>query len=126
MMPDTDKKRILVVDDDKEMSFLIASILEKNDYTVLTAEDGPSAIEKSNQHDIDLILLDVMMPFFSGFFFCDAFKHRSRTKNVPVVIVSSLSKESDIQKAYQMGASAFLKKPFQAEQLLETVRKIFS
>ena len=105
------------------MVLLMESILKKQGYEIVTAYDGLSAIEKSNENPIDLILMDIRMPMLSGFWFCDAFKQRPKTKNVPVVIVSSLSGEADVQKAYQMGASGYLKKPFQSEELLETVRK---
>ncbi len=119
-------KRILIVDDDKEMTLLMQAILKKHHYEVYLAHDGLKAIKKSNEHSIDLILMDIRMPFFSGFWFCDAFKQRPGTKNIPILIVSSLSDEATIKKAYQMGASGYLKKPFEAEELLTAVKKVLS
>ena len=117
------EKKILVVDDDPEMALIIKDILEKNNFEAILAYNGLQAIEKSNQERVDLILLDIRMPFFSGYWFCNAFKNRPQTKNIPVVIVSALTSEEDIQKAYQMGAAAYIKKPFQSGELLEVIEK---
>jgi CheY-like chemotaxis protein len=86
-------------------------------------EDGLEAIETANSQKIDLILLDIQLPYFSGFWFFNAFRQKSQTKNVPVVVVSAMSKDEDVQKAYRMGASAYLKKPFRQNDLLEVVQK---
>ena len=115
-------KRILVVDDDVEMAQLIKDILAQESFEAVLAHNGVQAIEKSKTEKINLILLDIRMPFFSGFWFCDVFKQRPETKNIPVVIVSALLDEEATQKAYDAGASACLKKPFQPEELIETVR----
>ena len=117
------KKKILVVDDDVEFTMMIEGILKDHDYEVVLAHNGLLAVEKSNQEAIDLILLDIRMPFFSGFWFCDAFKHRPKTKNIPVVIISALTADEDVQKAYQMGACGYIKKPFQIPELLQAVEK---
>ena len=119
-------KRILVVDDDVEMTELIRDILVSRDYEVVLAHDGLLAIEKSNREKIDLILLDIRMPFFSGFWFCDAFKQRPQTKNIPVIVISALTGNEDIQKAYQMGAVDYIKKPFQSAELLAAVDKVLA
>ncbi len=115
-------KRILIVDDDVEMAEIMAHILERNHYQVVLAHDGIQAIEKSKREKVDLILLDIRMPFFSGFWFCDAFKQREETRDIPVVVVSGLSEDENRQKALDVGASAYLKKPFEADKLLEVVR----
>jgi CheY-like chemotaxis protein len=117
------KKRILVVDDDVEFTLMLEGILRDHDYEVILAHNGLLAVEKSNQEKVDLILLDIRMPFFSGFWFCDAFKHRPQTRSIPVVIISALTADEDVQKAYQMGACGYLKKPFQTSELLEAVEK---
>ena len=119
-------KKILIVDDDTEMAGVMGDILKKHEYEVIFAQDGIQAIEKSNREKIDLILLDLRMPFFSGFWFCDAFKQKPETKGVPVVIVSGLSEKENIEKAYRLGAAAFLKKPFRSKQLLDIVTKVLS
>ena len=116
----------MVVDDDAEVAMIIEEILKTHNYRVVVASDGLHAIERSNQEKLDLILMDVLLPFFSGFWFCDAFKHRPETSHIPIVVVSSLSSPEDIKKAYQVGASGYLKKPFNSDQLLEVVSKTIS
>lgn len=121
----TATKRILIVDDDVEMAALMGEILKQDSYDSIVAHDGIQAIEKSKHEKVDLILLDIRMPFFSGFWFCDAFKQREETKNIPVVIVSALLDEEHIRRAYDAGASGHLKKPFQPQELSAIVRKMF-
>ncbi len=116
-------KTILVVDDDVEMASLMEQILRKRGFDVVLAHDGLQAIEKSKNSGVDLILLDVRMPFFSGFWFCDAFKQRKATKNVPVVMVSGILDEENIKKAHALGASACLRKPFKPAELIDLVEQ---
>ena len=116
-------KTILVVDDDVEMALIMEEILKKRGFDVVLAHDGLQAIEKSKNSGVDLILLDVRMPFFSGFWFCDAFKQRDATKNIPVVMVSGILDEENIKKAFNLGASACLRKPFKPAELVELVEQ---
>lgn len=118
-----DTKTILIVDDDLEIAQLMEEILRRHPYEIMLAHDGIQAIEKSKSEKIDLILLDIRMPFFSGFWFCDAFKQRPQTKDIPVVVVSALTEEDYVQRAYHLGASDYLKKPFRPTELLAIVEK---
>jgi len=102
----------------------MGEILSTRNYEIVLAHDGIRAIEKSNKEKVDLILLDIRMPFFSGFWFCDAFKQKPETKDIPVVIVSALSNPEDIEKAYRLGAAGYLTKPFKAAELIGVVEKI--
>lgn len=117
-------KKILIIDDDVEMATMMGEILGSRNFEVILAHDGIRAIEKSNKEKIDLILLDIRMPFFSGFWFCDAFKQKPETKDIPVVIVSALNKPEDIEKAYRLGAAAYLTKPFKSHELVNVVEKM--
>jgi len=121
-----DQKKILVVDDDAEMTLMIRDILEANHYEVTRVHDGPEAVQKANQENFDLVLLDIRMPYFSGIWFCDAFKRRSQTRNTPVIIVSGLPPQENMQQAYHVGASAYLAKPFRPPELLNLVEKVLS
>ena len=119
-------RKILIIDDDVEMANMMGEILSNRNFEVILAHDGIRAIEKSNKEKIDLILLDIRMPFFSGFWFCDAFKQKPETKDIPVVIVSALSNPEDIDKAYRLGAAAYLTKPFKSHELINVVEKIMT
>lgn len=115
--------KILIVDDDSEMALLMRDILTSNHYEVLVASNGLDAVDKSNKERVDLILLDIRLPLLSGFFFCEAFRKKPETRDIPVVVVSSLAGEENVQKAYRMGAVDYLKKPFESKDLLKVVRK---
>jgi len=120
------RKRILVIDDDSEVRSMMRDVLTRHSYEVVCAANGIQAIEKSNEENLDLVLLDIRMPFFSGFWFCDAFKQKKDTRDIPVVMLSGLSDEDEeeAQKAYRVGASAYLKKPLHATELLKVVEEI--
>lgn len=117
-------KKVLIIDDDVDMANMIGEVLSNHQFDILMAHDGIRAIEKCSHQKVDLILLDIRMPFFSGFWFCDAFKQNPETKDVPVVIISALSNPEDIEKAYRLGASAYLTKPFQVQELLSVVSRV--
>ena len=117
------EKTVLVVDDDPEVAELIEEILTIHHYHVLVVHDGLEAIEQTNRHHIDLILMDIRMPYFSGFWFCDAFRHKKNTKNIPIVMVSALMDDDNAQKARLVGASDTVKKPFTSEELLQIIEK---
>ncbi len=119
-------KRILIVDDDVEMARIMEETLSGKDYQIFLAHDGIQAIAQSRKERPDLILLDVRMPFFSGLWFCDAFKQRPDTKDIPIIMVSALTDEDHIQKARDLGAAAYLKKPFYPQQLIDLVSQVFS
>jgi twitching motility two-component system response regulator PilH len=114
-------QKILIIDDDVEIATMMADVLKGEGYAVTLAHDGLRAIEKSNQEKLDLILLDIRMPFFSGFWFCDAFKKRPEPRHIPVIMVSALNEPEDIERAHQLGASAYLVKPFEPKELVELV-----
>jgi len=117
------ERNILVIDDDVEMTMVVEDILRMHNYEVTVAHDGLQGIERSNAQRIDLILLDIRMPLFSGFWFCDAFKKRPRTRHIPIVMISSLAGEETRRKALDSGAAAFLSKPFRAQELVDTVSR---
>ena len=116
-------KTVLVVDDDPQIAELITEILSGHHYRVLVVRDGLEAIEQTNQHHVNIILMDIRMPYFSGFWFCDAFKRKKNTKNIPIVIISGLLDEENDRRARLAGAADTVKKPFTNDQLLRVVEK---
>ncbi|WP_275695543.1 response regulator transcription factor [Ferdinandcohnia quinoae] len=112
------KKRILLVEDDKEISKLIADHLEHENFKVLTAFDGEEAVSLFNKEEPDLILLDLMLPKLSGM----EFLKQIREKNVlPILIISA--KGSDVDKALGLGFGAddYISKPFSMIELTARV-----
>lgn len=119
-------RKIVIIEDDKDVAEMVSKMLDRYGYEVLVACDGVDAISKIMGGDIHMIILDIMMPFFSGYWYCDVFKRNPATKEIPVVIISALDKNSDIEKGLKLGADAYLTKPFTEEGLMHTIESIFA
>ena len=112
------RSHILIVDDDADIRQVLRLLL-REDYNVSEAEDGPAAIREMKENaDIDLIILDVMMPGMSGWETCDALRALT---NAPVLFLTAKSAEKDRLAAYRSGGDDFLSKPFSHDELLAKV-----
>ena len=118
-MPDTDKKTILVVDDDREIVRAISITLEREGYNVLKAYDGLEALDCVTSRDIHLIIIDVMMPRLDGL--SDVMKIREK-KNLPIIILSAKGEDSDKIIGLSMGADDYIAKPFNPMELVARVK----
>ena len=115
--------KILVVDDEKNIRLVVGKSLEKAGYEVIYAVDGVEAVEKANGYDLNLILLDLRLPKMNGFLVLEALKSDAATEGIPVIILSALSSEDDIQKVISLGAEDFLVKPISQSDLLLAVEE---
>ncbi len=113
-------KSILIVDDDADIQSALRRILEAEEYTVDTAEDGLIALEKLESRKVDLILLDLMMPRMDGYAFVTEFQRRGWQESIPFIVFSANVKA----RVDQLGAQGFLKKPFDIEVLLNTISQV--
>lgn len=111
--------RILVVDDDREIAAAIEKLLTIEGYEVIKAYDGLEALDALVQNDIQLILLDVMMPKLDGL--STTMKIRE-DKNIPIIILSAKSEDSDKILGLSMGADDYVTKPFNPQELLARVK----
>ena len=118
-----EKKKILIVDDEPNVRQLVINILSK-DYTVLTAADGEEALSIARSQQPDLILMDIMMPEMDGYSACHALKRDEATSTIPVVIVTALGQELNKKFAREMGADEYLTKPFNIQNLRDTVKRL--
>lgn len=116
--------RVLVVDDILPNVKLLEAKLSSEYYDVLTATNGPEAIDKAITQSPDIILLDVMMPGMDGFEVCRRLKEHSATAHIPVVIVTALTDASDRIKGLEAGADDFLSKPLNDVALMSRVRSL--
>ncbi len=114
-------KKILVVEDNELNRKLIVDVLETRDYSVETAKDGQEGLDKAEADDFDLILLDIQMPLVSGYDFLERYK-----KDTPVIVVSACAMDVEIEKALNLGAAAYVSKPIQILEFLETVANFVS
>jgi two-component system cell cycle response regulator len=115
---------ILVVDDNEQNLELIQAYLEDLGCPVRTARDGIEALASVDEHQPDVILLDVMMPRMSGFQACSRIKASPKTRDIPVIMVTALNEVGDVERAVECGADDFLTKPVNKIELLTRVRSL--
>jgi two-component system response regulator MprA len=119
------ERKVLVVDDDPGMREVLESILVLENTLVYTAVDGKDAVQKTLALKPDLILLDVNMPKLNGLTFCKAIRAGKETRNIPVIIITSLTAAGRLEECMEAGADDFLGKPFAMMELLIRVRAMF-
>lgn len=114
-------KKILVVDDSPTERLALSEVLVKNGFQVVTAESGDEAVVKSKSEHPDLILMDVVMPGQNGFQLTRQLSRDPLTQNVPIIICTSKSLQTDRIWGLRQGAREYLTKPIKAEDLLEKI-----
>ncbi|RHJ90397.1 hybrid sensor histidine kinase/response regulator [Bacteroides sp. AM07-16] len=112
---------VLIVDDVPTNVMLVQAILKKEGYTLLTCDSGIKALRIAQERHPNLILLDIMMPEMDGYEVLQHLKSNPETNNIPVIIMSALSDMQSIVKGYQLGATEYVTKPFQREELVKRV-----
>ena len=112
--------KILVVDDDKEIASLIGDCLYDEGYEVILAHDGLDAIDSINSNlDIEMIILDIMMPKMDGLDVCKKIREKI---NCPIIFVSAKSRTLDMLLGLEIGADGYIEKPFVVEELVARVK----
>jgi two-component system OmpR family response regulator len=118
-------KHILVVEDERHLAMGIKFNLEEEDYRVSTVGSGPTALEVlENEADIDLIILDLMLPGMSGYAVCEEL--RKRGSDVPILILSARTLTEDRIRGFNVGANQYLTKPFDLDELLSRVKNLLT
>jgi DNA-binding response OmpR family regulator len=122
-MPTEQRKKILIIDDEK----LTRSLLQRNvvlaGYDAIVASNGKEALEKIEDITPDLIVVDLVMPDMNGFETCRRIRSNERTMKTPVIVVSALQSQSDVEDAKNSGADVFLTKPIRPEEFINHVKK---
>lgn len=114
-------KKILIIDDLPENVFMLQDRLEHEGYQIITAYDGQTGIEKTQNELPDLILLDVMMPGITGIEVCKTLVKDQKTKNIPIILVTAKVGAEDTREGLEAGAFDYIKKPFNKIELLARV-----
>jgi CheY-like chemotaxis protein len=112
---------ILVADDEPSLRLLVKASLAARKYTILEVANGQEALNLAKQATPDLILLDVMMPFMTGFQVCAELRKDPRTASIPVIILTAKGGQDDKDMAVSVGANHFLTKPFRPPELMGAV-----
>jgi len=116
-------RKILVVDDSKLMHKMYEVMLRQ--YALVYASDGRQALDRLNDHkDIDLVLLDVNMPNMNGLEFLAELRSDGSRALLPVIIISTEGREQDTARGMEAGATAYIKKPFHSEEILDVIARL--
>ncbi len=117
-------KKILVVDDEADILILVKSRLENEGYKVLEAHNGEDAITIAHVNKPDLIILDIMMPGMDGVEVSNVLKEDANLKDIPIIFLTALKKKSDEDSEIPNKGNLVLGKPFEADSLLKSIRKL--
>ena len=119
------RKRILLVDDDREIVEAMRIALETNGYEILVARDGNQGLVMAEREDPDLVILDMMMPKRSGFLVLEKLR---RTRPVPLRVIMITANEGSRHKAYaeMLGVDDYIRKPFGMDRLMESVGRLLA
>ena len=115
-------KKILVIEDEKDIQNIIKAFLENADYKVETADDGLEGINLIQKNSYDLVLLDIMMPKIDGFVVCEMIRKNS---NIPIIILTALTDEESQLKGFDKLADDYITKPFSMPIVLKHIEAIF-
>lgn len=123
-MGQMNKKKILVVDDERDILTLMRGRLELSGYEVIEAADGSEGLEKARKEKPDLVILDIMLPKMDGFQVCRMLKFDSEYSSIPVMLFSARAGEHDKEAGEEAGADAYLVKPFDSSTMLAKVKEL--
>ncbi|MNI34188.1 Transcriptional regulatory protein WalR [compost metagenome] len=121
-----DSKKVLVVDDDIRNIFALATILERHNMNVISAENGQDAIDLlENTPNIEIVLMDIMMPVMDGYETIRAIRKKAEFKDLPIIALTAKAMKGDREQCLEAGASDYITKPVNSSQLLSMIRSWF-
>ena len=115
--------RILIVDDEPDLRSVLRFGLEAESFEVIEASDGEAGLQMACEQLPDLIVLDLMLPRMDGYKVCRALKFDDRYRHIPVIILSARSGETDRRFAIELGADAYVTKPYDMKDLVSRIRE---
>ena len=118
-------KKILVIEDEKDIQELLQIYLKRDAYDVHIAKDGETGLRKASQESYDLILLDLMLPHMDGLEICRNLRSHPQTSDIPIIMITAKAEESDRIVGLEMGADDYVTKPFSPREVLARVKAIF-
>ena len=118
--------KVLVVDDEPQIRRALRTNLAARGYEVLLAKDGMDAIAKLEDARPDIMLLDIEMPRMDGFEVATLVRHNPNLEDLPIIMITSRTGEKHRERAFAIGVNCYMGKPFQEEQLLETISELLA
>ncbi len=123
-MPETDKLKILIVDDNEKNRKLLKVILLENGYETIDAENGRKGIEMAKENIPDLILMDIQMPVMDGIQAVKILRSDETTKLIPIIALTSYAMKGDREKFLDKGFDAYIPKPIDIDRFIEVIKEI--
>lgn len=117
------KKKILIIDDDRDIRLALSARLRAEGYDTAFAQDGVTAVSVGRNEAPDLILLDLGLPAGDGFVLIERFKNIANLAHVPVIVLTARNAAENKQRALKAGAAAFFQKPADNDELLEAIER---
>jgi two-component system, OmpR family, alkaline phosphatase synthesis response regulator PhoP len=117
-------KRVLIADDEPNIVTSLEFLMEEAGYEIRVATDGQEALDLAASFNPDLVLLDLMFPVKSGYEVCQQLKSAPATRNIKVVVLSAKGRDVEVAKARELGADAYITKPFSTRELVAKVREL--
>jgi DNA-binding response OmpR family regulator len=120
----TDRQTILLIEDDRDIARLIERELVGHHYRVERFENAQESLRRARRPDVDLIVLDLLLPDMHGFDVCQRLRSEESTRAVPIVVVTALGDEAHRVRGFEVGADDYLTKPFSVRELVTRVRAL--
>ncbi|TRZ48727.1 DNA-binding response regulator [bacterium] len=120
------KQKILVVDDEKDLTALVSLHMKMAGFEVLTANNGEKALDLSREEKPDLIILDLMLPKIDGWQVCEQLRQDAVTKDIPVIMLTARTQIEDKLKGFEAGADDYVTKPFSPRELVARVKRVLA
>ena len=117
-------KRILIVEDEKDIRELLEHYLKKEGYEVQSAKDGQAGLEKASKEKLDLIILDLMLPQVDGLEICRRLRSQAATAALPIIMLTARTEETDRIVGLEMGADDYITKPFSPREVLARIKAL--
>ncbi|MFN3882067.1 MAG: response regulator transcription factor [Nitrincola lacisaponensis] len=116
--------KVLVVDDEPNILLSLEFLMEQAGFSVTTAEDGETALQRINDTEPDLVLLDISLPGISGFDVLEQLRQDARFTRLPVIMLTAHGREVEREKGMALGADDYITKPFSTQTLVQKVRTL--
>jgi CheY-like chemotaxis protein len=113
---------VLIIDDAVHIRRLVSRMLEQAGFSTLQAADGLEGLQLLKEQKPDVVTCDISMPLMDGYQFLAAAKETPETRYIPIIVVTAIGQEEEVTKASEMGADAYLTKPFSSSHLIETIQ----
>lgn len=119
-------KKILLIEDEPEFRMALHMRLEANGYEVIEAEDGVAGLDMARNQNPDLILLDIMLPKMDGYKVARLLKFDAKYRDIPIIMLTARSQQSDKETGMSVGGDAYLTKPYKPREMLDAVARLLA